>query len=140
MGRLRVVKQMGKSLDRSRGGLEGNAGRSAYMRNAALCLLLALGPSTRAMAGQVYGTIFHSNQPLPGVAVILRCPGEESDGRTDNAGVYRVFVKATGSCTLVLEPNGRNAAGSVYSYDRPTSYDFDLVDQGGHWVLVAHKR
>ena len=95
---------------------------------------------TSLWAGQVYGTIFHNGQPLPNVAVTLRCSGEESTGNTDGAGVYRVYVKTTGSCTLVLEPAGRNASASVYSYDRPTSYDFDLVDQGGHSTLVPHRR
>jgi hypothetical protein len=110
------------------------------MRSAALCLLLAIGLVSPARAGQVYGTIFAENQPLPGVAIALLCPGENTGGGTDGAGVYRLFVKATGGCTLVVEPKGRNATGSVYSYDRPTSYDFDMVNRGGHWALVAHRR
>ena len=87
--------------------------------------LVTLVLTSLTWAGQVYGTIFHNGQPLPNVAVTLRCSGEESTGNTDGAGVYRVYVKAS---------------ASVYSYDRPTSYDFDLVDQGGHSTLVPHRR
>jgi hypothetical protein len=110
------------------------------MRSATLCLFLFLGLPSPARAGQVYGTIFHDNQPLAGVEVKLLCPGQQANGSTDNAGTYRLFVKVNGSCVIVLEPNGRNAAGQVYSYDRPTSYDFDLIEQKGRWVLIAHKR
>jgi hypothetical protein len=111
------------------------------MKRATACALLTICLSSVATAGQVYGTIFHNNQPLPGSPVALNCSGEQANNVTDTTGVYRLYVKATGSCTLTFEPQGRNAQGSLYSYDRPTEYDFDLVDQGsGHWALVPHKR
>jgi hypothetical protein len=111
------------------------------MRRATAYALLIICLSSTAVAGQVYGTIFLNNQPLSGVPVTLSCPGEETGNSTDSSGVYRLYVKTTGSCTLILEPRGRNARGSLYSYDRPTEYDFDLVDQGnGQSALVPHKR
>jgi hypothetical protein len=68
--------------------------------------------------------------------VALRCGGEVVNNVTDGDGVYRLFVKTSGACTIVVEPGGRNAAAEVYSYDRPTGYNFELVDRNGRWELV----
>jgi hypothetical protein len=110
------------------------------MNRAAACGLLLIGLTTTAIAGQVYGILFQNNQPLTGAPVRLNCGNESANGVTDSQGVYRVFVRASGGCTLVLEPEGRKAEGSVYSYDRPTAYDFDVVNQGGRWVLIPRKK
>jgi hypothetical protein len=102
----------------------------------AIGVLLVLGLADPAAAGQVYGTIFQNGQPLRGVQVLLRCAGEDSPGATDADGVYRVFVRATGSCQLAVEPNGRNVVAGIYSYDRPTGYNFELVQRNGNWELI----
>jgi len=104
------------------------------MRTVSLGILLVAAASI-AMAGHVYGTIRENNQPIRGVEVVLICGGERSSAKTDGEGVYRLFAKATGNCQLVLDPAGRNAAGPLYSYDRPTAYDFDLVRENGRWAL-----
>jgi len=98
---------------------------------------LLLATASIAMAGHIYGTIRENNQPVRRALVVLTCGAERApDARTDDEGVYRVFAKSTGNCQLVLEPGGRNAHGPLYSYDRPTAYDFDLIkDGGGRWIL-----
>lgn len=110
------------------------------MNRVAACALLLIGLTTTAMAGQVYGTLFQDNRPVTGAPVRLTCGNEVANGATDSQGVYRVFVRVTGSCTLVLEPDGRRAEGPLYSYDRPTAYDFDVVNQSGRWILVPRRR
>jgi hypothetical protein len=114
-------------------------GRERHMRTV-LYALLMLSLASTAAAGQLYGSIFFNGQPLRGVPVKLSCPGETKDGNTDAEGMYRLFARATGGCSLgVVEPNGRNASASVYSYDRPTAYNFDLVNRNGRWELVPRR-
>jgi hypothetical protein len=102
----------------------------------ALGVLLVLGVATPVMAGQIYGTIFHDKQPLREARVLLNCNGEGTDGPTDGDGVYRLFVRATGSCQLIVESQGRKVEATVYSYDRPTGYNFELTNRSGRWELV----
>ena len=104
-----------------------------------LCGLMVLGVGSVLSAGQLYGNIFLNGQPLRGVPVALNCSGEGTQGSTDGDGIYRVFVRTNGGCTLIVDPGGRNAAAPVYSYDRPTAYNFDLVNQGGRWELILRK-
>jgi hypothetical protein len=110
------------------------------MRRATVCAFLIVGLSSTAIAGQVYGTIFRNGQKVSGAQITLRCPGGQNVGTTDNTGVYRVFGKGTGTCTLVLNLPGIQAEGSLYSYDRPTGYDFDLIQQDGKWRLNSRRR
>ena len=108
---------------------ERNAG---YGSNSREGTLLVAGASF-LVAGHVYGTIRdHRGAPVVGTPLLLVCPGAEpAAGKTDHEGVYRLFTRATGSCTLVLDPDGRRAESSLYSYDRPTAYDFDLMAGSG---------
>jgi hypothetical protein len=99
-------------------------------------VLLALAVAADAVAGHVYGTIFFNGQPLANALVFLKCPGETSEGSTDSEGVYRVFAQARGDCQIALDSNGRRASAAIYSYDRPTGYDFDLVMRNGRWELI----
>jgi hypothetical protein len=105
------------------------------MKLAVACVLLVICVSSTAWAGQVYGTIFHNNQPVRNAPVVLTCGSDSARGSTDEDGVYRLFVRATGTCILVLEPDGKNARGSLYSYDRPTANDFDLIAAENGWLL-----
>ena len=98
--------------------------------------LLLLGIAAPAMAGQIYGTIFQHGQPVSSAAVLLRCNGDDDNGKTDAEGAYRLFVRATGHCQLILDSQGRRVVADIYSYDRPTGYHFDLVDNNGRWELI----
>ncbi|MBL8173070.1 MAG: hypothetical protein JNK48_00285 [Bryobacterales bacterium] len=98
-------------------------------------VLLGWGSVEVASAGHVFGRILENGQPVRGAGVILRCGGERPGGTTDNEGTYRLFAKTTGSCTLEVNVGGRVATGPLYSYDKPTAYDFDLVREGARWIL-----
>lgn len=106
------------------------------MRRILQSLLLGFTVVPVILAGNVYGTIREGNRPLAGVSVSLTC-GKEApvSGRADAEGVYRLFTRATGICQLVVDLPGRRMSASVYSYDRPTAYDFDVVHEGNGWVL-----
>ena len=101
----------------------------------AICALLMLSFGAAVSAGQLYGTIVQNGRPLRQAPVELRCGGETASDVTDDDGVYRLFVRATGRCQFVVEPKGRNAAAAIYSYDRPTAYNFDLISRNGRWEL-----
>lgn len=109
------------------------------MRRVGLVALFTIGVCSAASAGQVYGTLRQNEQPVQSAPVSVTCGSETKRGQTDTEGIYRLLVSATGSCTLVLE-DGRQARGSLYSYDRPTGYDFDVVSQNGSWVLAPRRR
>jgi hypothetical protein len=100
------------------------------MNQAGLLAFLALGAASMAWAGHVFGTIRENAQPLRGANVLLRCAADTITGTTDQEGMYRLYSKAAGPCSLEVEHRGRRAVGPVYSYDRPTAYDFDLVSDG----------
>lgn len=100
------------------------------MNRRGLLAILAIGATSVALAGHVFGTIRENNQPLSGARVTLRCAAETAPGTTDKEGTYRLYSKSAGPCTLEIEHHGRRATGTLYSYDRPTAYDFDLVKDG----------
>jgi hypothetical protein len=106
------------------------------MRRILQLLLMGFTVVPVILAGSVYGTIREGNRPLAGVPVSLTC-GKEApvSGTADTEGVYRLFTRATGACQLVVDLPGRRMSASVYSYDRPTAYDFDVVREGEGWVL-----
>jgi len=105
------------------------------MRRVIAWTMLGSATTSIAMAGHVYGKIRENNQPVQGAGVTLRCGSETPTGSTDQEGVYRLFSRVTGACTLEVNVRGRRATGPLYSYDRPTAYDFDLVDENGRWIL-----
>jgi hypothetical protein len=98
-------------------------------------LLLGFAAVPMILAGNVYGTIRSMNAPVQGASVSMTCGKESVPGKTDADGVYRLFVRATGACQLVVDIPGRRLTAPVYSYDRPTAYDFDVMCQGNNCVL-----
>ena len=98
-------------------------------------LLFAFVLENVAVAGHVYGRILEKGQPVRGAGVVLRCGNDTPGGTTDGEGVYRLYAKTTGSCSLEVNAGGRRATGTLFSYDKPTAYDFELVNSGGRWVL-----
>jgi hypothetical protein len=105
------------------------------MRRVLQSFLLGFTVVPAILAGNVFGTIREANRPLAGVPVSLACGKESVPGKTDGEGVYRLFTRATGACQLILDLPGRQMSAPLYSYDRPTAYDFDVVREGNNWVL-----
>jgi hypothetical protein len=114
--------------------------KGRLLKRVASLLLLFLAFGLKAIAGQVYGRIFHNDEPTPGMQLELQCSDESTSGQTDDEGVYRLFVRATGECMVVARVGDQRAEGRLYSYDRPTEYDFDLIVQEGQWRLVPRQK
>ena len=108
------------------------------MRRVRQFLFLGFTLAPMMVAGNVYGTIREANRPLSGVPVFMTCGKERVPGKTDGEGVYRVFARATGACQLVVDLPGRRISAPVYSFDRPTAYNFDVVRDGSNWILRKH--
>jgi hypothetical protein len=105
------------------------------MRRVFQSFLAGLTAVPALLAGNIYGTIREGNRPLQGASVSIACGGERLGAQTDPDGVYHVFARSTGPCEFAVVHNGRRMNTSVYSYDRPTPYDFDVVQDGNYWVL-----
>jgi hypothetical protein len=100
-------------------------------------LLLLFACSLPAVCGNVYGTIRENGQPAAGVSATLTCPKEppSKPSVTEKDGIYRVFSRTTGAGQLTVVSGQRTMSVSVYSYDRPTAYDYDIVRSGNTWSL-----
>ncbi len=85
-------------------------------------------------AGVMYGSIVENGRPVAGVAIQVACPGGSGGGATAGDGTFRFSVAPEGRCTFTLPQFGASAV--VFSYARPTQYDFELRRQGGRAELV----
>ena len=108
------------------------------MRRVFRFLFLGFTLARLAAAGNVYGTLREGNKPRSGASVVMTCGKERVPGKTDTEGVYRVFARATGACQLLVDLPGRRMSAPVYSFDRPTAYNFDVVRDGNNWILRKH--
>jgi hypothetical protein len=97
------------------------------MRRVALYAALLVSRTGIAEAGEVHGRIFRDNNSQASqVTVSLSCGGRPVPWaeKTDPDGNYRFFARESGSCTLSVGDQTK-ATADVYSYDRPTAYDFN---------------
>ena len=81
------------------------------------------------VAGQIYGTIREGNRPVRNATVVVQCGSDRGEGRSDQAGSYRVFVRQNGRCTLQLDAGGQRVElrSAVFSYQNPVRYDLELL-------------
>jgi len=85
-------------------------------------LLALLASPVDAHAAQIYGKVNKG-----GALIRVTCKsGDSAETRADGEGSYQVFIAKTGPCTLSLPEQG-GAQATVYSYDQPARYDFDVI-------------
>lgn len=94
-----------------------------------LVIPLALLFPLEGYAGLIYGTVRNNTgAPIGGMPVSVACPEfghtPPQSVPTDGAGAYRIFVDIRGRCQLQV---GSSAPTTVFSYDDPIRYDFDLI-------------
>ena len=100
------------------------------MRRLGLILIASLLLPAYLHAGPMYGSVTRSGRGVPRATIQVQCPGGNSDGTTIGDGSYRINVGPEGRCTFRLT-GYPGAVTIVYSYAKPTHYDFELVDRGG---------
>lgn len=92
--------------------------------------------ASRAVAGEVFGTIIDGNRPAAaGVKVEIAISGKTYAAETDKFGSYRIVVKEKGKCTLTVHLRDQTPSVELYSYDRSTRYDWILQTKEGKLFL-----
>lgn len=108
------------------------------MKTIRLALLLIIFSPSVASAAQIFGTLKEGDRPVgKGVNVVVECAGGGDSKETDAYGSYNLFVRQSGKCTLKVFYQGQwSAPFTIYSYNDPVRYDFELVRQGdGQYAL-----
>jgi hypothetical protein len=104
----------------------------------ALVVLLLLSTAT-ILAAQIYGSIWFNGSPLRGAYLRVDCPGDSGQGRTDEQGTFKVYVRSTGRCTLTLTYNGTEVPFPIASYNDPARYDLVLVQSPGRGYQLVRR-
>jgi hypothetical protein len=110
------------------------------MKAISFVLPLILVFPTSAFAGKIFGNLTEGGRSVgQGIEVQITCGrGSPISTRTDVYGAYS-FNAPKGMCGLSVKypnPNDQwTAPFSVVSPDDPARYDFDLVNEGGRYVL-----
>lgn len=94
-----------------------------------LVISLALLFPLEGYAGLIYGTVRNeTGASIGGIPISVACPefgrAPPQSVTTDGAGAYRIFIGIRGRCQLQV---GNSTPTTVFSYDDPVRYDFDLV-------------
>jgi hypothetical protein len=101
-----------------------------------ICLLIISFVTSVAVAGEIYGTIVDAGKPLPaGVRVSVTIADKSFTADTDKFGSYHVFATGKGKGTLTVDYKGQKLAAEVFSYDKPTRYDWTVEPVDGKPAL-----
>jgi hypothetical protein len=89
-----------------------------------------------ALAGEIYGTITDSGKPVAaGIKVEIATAANKYTGETDKTGDYHVFVSDKGKAALTVSYKDQKPFTSVFSYDKSTRYDWDIIIVDGKMTL-----
>ena len=97
--------------------------------------LLAASLLFGAPPGSIYGDVKLGDKYLPDLALTLTCGSESVEGKTDQAGSFRLAVKNGGRCTLGVAYEGQKATLDVVVFDKPAQYRLVLELKEGKYVL-----
>lgn len=86
-------------------------------------------------AGQVYGTVTANRKAIANTQIEIRCGTTVTTGATSPDGSYRINVRQQGQCTLTLPRYAGQPSATVFSYPKPTQYDFEIVNTNGRSQL-----
>ena len=106
------------------------------MKSMNILVLALVLVATRAVAGEVYGTINDAGKPVAeGLKVEISVSGKVYNGETDKFGSYRVFVKEKGKCTLTVHVKDQSPSAELFSYGKSSRYDWILETKEGKLSL-----
>lgn len=100
-----------------------------------LALLAGITLFGGAEHGEMYGTVRLGKQLLPGVPVTVACGAVAGSDTTDKYGAYRLFVKATGNCTLTVRYQDQAPTLAVTSSGTEVRYRLVLELTGAKYTL-----
>ena len=110
--------------------------KETVMKAIRLLLLSILLSPTVAFGAQVYGTLKLGDRAVEkGIKMAIVCGTANGVCETDDDGHYEAFVPK-GKCTLKVYYGRQELLYTIYSYDDPVKYDFDIVRQSdGKYIL-----
>lgn len=106
------------------------------MKRMIVLLLLILALATVAFADQIYGTIRIKDAPVRETEIVITFGNIKYKGATDKDGTYRIYVRDKGKGVFSLKYRGKEIPFTIFSYDDPIRYDFELVENGGEYSLI----
>jgi hypothetical protein len=105
------------------------------MRRLTYAILAILLVPSVLHAGQVYGTVTANRRAIANTPIEIRCGTAVTVGNTSADGSYRINVRQQGQCTLTLSRYSGQPSAIVFSYPKPTQYDFEIVNTNGRYQL-----
>jgi hypothetical protein len=89
-----------------------------------------------AVAGELYGTIYDLDKPVPaGIKIEIAVAGKSYAGETDKYGSYHIFAAERGKGTLTVKYKDQELAAGIFSYEKATRYDWTIETSGGTMTL-----
>jgi hypothetical protein len=88
-----------------------------------------------AFAGNIFGHLSENGKPVKSAGVTVTCGTNSYQAQTDDDGSYSIRADEPGRCMLSVKYKDQTAETEVFSYDRPTRYDFELVMADGKYTL-----
>lgn len=86
-------------------------------------------------AGSIFGDVRLGDKYLPELLLTLTCGAESVQGKTDQAGSFRLTVKSGGRCSLGVSYEGQTASLDVVVFDKPAQYRLVLELKDGKYTL-----
>jgi len=100
-----------------------------------LPLLAAAHLALAAPSGAIYGDIRLGDKYLSDLPVSLKCGTVTTDGKTDEAGSFRLTVPRGGKCQLSVSYEKQTAAIDVVVFEKPAQYRLVLELKDGKYTL-----
>ena len=106
------------------------------MRAMTFVLFLIFLFPTLAYTGQIFGSLSDGRKSVgQRVPVEVACGSSPYRAKTDRYGSYSIYSPKKGKCTLTVHYKGQSAEHTIYSYDDPVRYDFELIQSGEGYKL-----
>jgi hypothetical protein len=88
-----------------------------------------------APTGSIYGDIRLGDKYLSDLSVSLKCGTTTTDGKTDDAGSFRLTVPRGGKCQLSVTYEKQTAEIDVVVFEKPAQYRLVLELKDGKYTL-----
>ena len=88
-----------------------------------------------APSGSIYGDIRLGEKYLSDLPVSLKCGTTTTDGKTDDAGSFRLTVPKGGKCQLTVSYENQTPAIDVVVFEKAAQYRLVLELKDGKYTL-----
>jgi hypothetical protein len=99
-----------------------------------LIAILAAAP-VPALRGEIFGDLRLGDKYLVDTPIKLTCGAESVEGKTDKSGSFRLTLKGSGKCQLVVSYEKQSPSIDVVLFDQAARYRFTLELADGKYVI-----